>query len=438
MKQNAQLMISPELTIPVTPQREVLKHHSTVINDGVIIDILPTDQALEKYDAQESINLPNHVILPGLINAHGHSSMSLFKGYANDLPLMEWLENHIWPAEQKFISSKFVRQGTEIAIAEMLLSGTTCFSDMYFFPNECAHAVKTSGIRSQIAFPIFNVPSAWGNDADTYIKKGLELVDLYRNDELITIAFGPHAPYTNDDATLSRIATLSNELDASVQMHVHETAFEVSSSMEQYNERPIQRLDRLGLLSSKFQAVHCTQLNDLDISLLSSTQSHVIHCPESNLKLASGFCDINKLFQNNINVSLGTDGSASNNDLDMFSELRTASLLAKGISLDSEAVNAYQSIEMATINGAKALNIDHITGSLEPNKHADIIALNLDNISALPSYDTFSTLCYSNCSSWVTDVWVKGKQLVKNKTLQTLDVNELKNNARSWHKRISN
>ncbi|MEM8594127.1 MAG: TRZ/ATZ family hydrolase, partial [Pseudomonadota bacterium] len=435
--QPVDLILSAPWVLPINSNKETLTSTALVIDQGIIIDILPIKNAVFKYQAKHSQLLDNHVLMPGLVNAHGHAAMSLLRGYADDLPLMEWLEQHIWPVEAEHVDNHFVQHGSELAMAEMLRSGTTCFSDMYFFPEEAAQAIDQAGMRAQLAFPVFNVPSAWGSSSDEYIHKGLTLLDTYRKHDLIHIAFGPHAPYTTDDDTLTRIATLSHELDCPVQMHVHETEFEVSQALSDTGERPIARLERLRLLSPRLQAVHCTQLNDKDIESFASHGVHVIHCPESNLKLASGLTPIQSLRSAGINVGLGTDGAASNNDLDLFSEMRSASLLAKVVAQDSTAVTAHEALEMATINGAKALGIDDLTGSLEIGKCADIIAIDLDRPEALPVHQLDSLLAYSNCASWVDHVWVNGQPLMADRTLLTLDEAIIKQRAKEWQSTLS-
>ncbi len=387
---NIDTLINARWVIPVdtannsraknNPENNILEHHSLAINDGKILAILPTAKAQNKYTAAREYQLENHAVMPGLINCHTHAAMTLFRGLADDLPLMEWLNQHIWPAEQKWISPEFVYDGTRHAVAEMIRSGTTCFNDMYFFPDQAAEIAVETGIRAMIGLILIDFPTAWAKDADEYLVKGEQVHDKYRHNSHIHTAFAPHAPYTVSDGPLQRINILAEELDIPVHMHVHETADEVRQSEEQHGQRPIQRLHKLGLLSPRLIAVHMTQLTKDEITLLGAQGVHIVHCPESNLKLASGFCPVSKLLQEDINVALGTDGAASNNDLDMLGEIRTAALLAKGTSGNSSDLPAHQALEMATINGAKALGIDHVTGSLTKGKAADVIAIDLDTI----------------------------------------------------------
>jgi 5-methylthioadenosine/S-adenosylhomocysteine deaminase len=435
-RQIIDLLITARWTIPVIPENTVLEDCALAVNQGKIIGVVPQSEAEKRYQAKEQVVLDNHILIPGLINAHGHAAMSLFKGYADDYPLQTWLEEHIWPAEGKWVSPEFVQDGSELAIAEMIRSGTTCFADMYFFPEETAKAALNTGMRCQLYFPILDFPSAWAQDANDYINKGLALHDNYRSNESITIGFGPHAPYTVSDEPLKRIAVLAEELQAPIQIHLHETTKEVNDAVAESGLRPIDRLNQLGLLSPLTQCVHMTEANNSDIELLSTTGAHVIHCPESNLKLASGFCPVKKLQDAGVNVALGTDGAASNNDLDLLGEMRTASLLAKGVSQDASTLNAHQTLALATINGAKALGQEDKIGSLEIGKAADITAISIDSLEATPLFNPASYLAYSQCSHQVSHVWTNGQMLLKDRQLQTIDEQALREKAQIWAKRI--
>lgn len=438
LKQAADILIQAEWIIPVEPANQVLHNHALIIKEGLIIGILPANEALQNYQPKQHFELPNQILIPGLINAHGHAAMTLLRGLADDLPLMEWLTEHIWPAEQRLVCDEFVAVGTELAIAEMLSNGTTCFSDMYFYPDVVARVAHQHKIRAHISVPVLEFPSAWANNADEYIQKGLTVFDNYRNHPLVQIGFGPHAPYTVSDDSLIRIGTLANELDATIQIHLHETAQEISNAMAESCQRPLQRLADLNLLSPRLQCVHMTQINDADLSLLHEYGCHVIHCPESNLKLASGISPIAKLIDANINVALGTDGAASNNDLNLLGEMRTAALLAKVQTENATAIPAHEALRMATLNGAKALGIDRITGSLEIGKTADIVAIDLNNIALQPLYNPASQLVYTDCSSQVSHVWINGELLVENKQLTGFDLNTLSNKVQSWRDKIAN
>ncbi|MDZ5434212.1 TRZ/ATZ family hydrolase [Pseudomonas fluorescens] len=430
------LLLLPTWLVPVEPAGVVLKDHGLGIRDGRIVFIGPRAAAL-KLNASEVRELPDMLLSPGLINAHGHAAMTLFRGLADDLPLMTWLENHIWPAEAKWVDEDFVRDGTDLAIAEQLKGGITCFSDMYFFPKVASERVHNSGIRAQIAIPILDFPIPGASSADEAIRQGVELFGDLKHHQRIKVTFGPHAPYTVGDENLEKIRVIAEELDASIHMHVHETAFEVQQAVEQRGERPLARLARLGMLGPRFQAVHMTQISDEDLALLVESNTNVIHCPESNLKLASGFCPVERLWQAGVNVAVGTDGAASNNDLDLLGETRTAALLAKAVAGSATALDAHRALRMATLNGARALGLEAEVGSLELGKAADMVAFDLSGLAQQPVYDPVSQLIYATGRDCVKHVWVAGKQLLDDRRLTRLDEEQLVTSAKSWGLRIS-
>jgi len=377
------------------------------------------------------------LLAPGLINAHGHAAMTLFRGLADDLPLQRWLKDHIWPAESRWVDEDFVRCGSELAIAEQLKGGITCFSDMYFYPSVVSELVHKHGVRAQITIPVLDFPVPDARDADEALRKGVALFDDLKHHPRITIAFGPHAPYSVADDKLESIRVLVAEMDAGIHMHVHETAHEVQEALRKHGERPLARLARLQLLGPRFQAVHMTQVDDDDLALLTEHNCSVIHCPESNLKLASGFCPVERLWEAGINVAVGTDGAASNNDLDLLGETRTAALLAKAVAGSATALDAHRALRMATLNGARALGIDEHTGSLEIGKFADLVALDLSGLAQQPVYDPVSQLIYSTSRDAVRHVWVGGKQLLESGRLTRMDEQQVIANARQWGERIS-
>ena len=422
---------------PVEPAATLLEHHSVAIHEGRILAILPTAQALTTYSANIEHALDRHLLIPGLINAHTHAAMSLLRGLADDLPLNEWLNDHIWPAESRWVNEEFVHDGTQLAMAEMLRGGTTCFNDMYFFPDTAARAAANCGMRASVGLIVLNFPTVWAQDADEYISRGLAVHDQYRSDPLITTLFAPHAPYTVSDKPLEHVRVLADELDIGIHMHIHETADEVDRAIELTGKRPLARLHDLGLASPAMLAVHMTQLSAAEISQYATSGGHVVHCPESNLKLASGFCPADTLMTAGINVALGTDGAASNNDLDMLGEMRTAALLGKAVCGDASALPAHTILKMATLNGAKALGIDADVGSLLPGKWADITAVCLDTLETQPVYNPVSQLVYASGREQVTDVWVAGQHLLKERRLTTLDGNDILERTREWHARIS-
>ncbi len=414
----------------------VLKGHGLGVRDGRIALIAPRAIAL-KYQAIETRELEGMLLAPGLINAHGHAAMTLFRGLADDLPLQRWLKDHIWPAESRWVDEDFVRCGTELAIAEQLKGGITCFSDMYFYPSVVSELVHKHGVRAQITIPVLDFPVPDARDADEALRKGVALFDDLKHHPRITIAFGPHAPYSVADDKLESIRVLVAEMDAGIHMHVHETAHEVQEALRKHGERPLARLARLQLLGPRFQAVHMTQVDDDDLALLTEHNCSVIHCPESNLKLASGFCPVERLWEAGINVAVGTDGAASNNDLDLLGETRTAALLAKAVAGSATALDAHRALRMATLNGARALGIDEHTGSLEIGKFADLVALDLSGLAQQPVYDPVSQLIYSSSRDTVRHVWVGGKQLLESGRLTRMDEQQVIVNARQWGERIS-
>lgn len=428
-------LINARWVIPVEPDA-YLDHHSVAIDQGRIIDILPTTDALKRYRARQLTELPTHALIPGLINAHTHAAMGLFRGLADDLPLMDWLQHHIWPAERRWVSAEFVRDGVRLSVAEMIKSGTTCFSDMYFFPEDSAYVAREAGIRACVGLIMIDFPTVYADSPATYLEKGLKLHDELRNSDLITTAFAPHAPYTVSDDPLTRIRTVNNELNLPVHMHVHETAHEVQDAVAKTGKRPLQRLHELELLNPNLVAVHMTQLQPQEITLLAQNGANVIHCPQSNLKLASGFCPVFDLLRAGINVALGTDGAASNNDLDMLDEMRTAALLAKAVSGQATALPAHQALRMATLNGARALGMESLIGSIARGKYADLAAVDLARLASQPVYDPVSQIVYTAGRDQVTDVWVAGRRLLQAGRLTTLNENEILQCAQRWSDRI--
>ncbi len=430
-------LIHARWIIPVEPAGVVYDDHSLAIDDGRIIAILPSSEARQQYQGKSELTLDDQALIPGLINTHTHAAMTLFRGLADDLHLMEWLNDHIWPAEGKWANGNFVHDGTRLAIAEMLRGGTTCFSDMYFFPDEVAHVASQSGMRAAIGLIMIDFPTAWASGPDEYLSKGLKVHDDYRHDPLITTTFAPHAPYTVSDEPLKRLQMYAEELDVPLHIHLHETAHEVSDAEQQSGQRPLQRLEALGLLTPHLIAVHMTQLTDDEIEHVATAGAHVVHCPESNLKLASGFCPIQKLHHAGVNVALGTDGAASNNDLDMFGEMRTAALLAKAVGEDASAIPAATALQMATLNGARALGIDKETGSLTVGKAADVVAIDLSELESQPLYHPISQIVYTTNRDKVSHVWVNGRHLLKERALTTLDENHIIDKTQQWREKIA-
>ena len=433
----ADIRINARWLIPIEPEAVVLENQAVILQGNRIMAVLPQADADRQYRTRESIDLNHHVVMPGLINVHGHAAMSLFRGLADDLPLMTWLNDHIWPAEGAFVSEQFIADGTQLAMAEMLRTGTTTFSDMYFFPEISAQVARDVGMRAQICFPLLDFPTAWGSGPDDYLHKGRALIDTWQNDEFITPAIGPHAPYTVSDEPLKRAAALSGETGAPIQIHLHETATEVNDAVAKDGKRPVARMAEVGILGPNTQCVHMTQLNDDDIGEIVRSCAHIVHCPESNLKLASGLSPVQKLMDAGINVAIGTDGAASNNDLDLFGELNTAAMIAKVVANDAAALGAHRALTMATLNGARAIGRDHDLGSLVPGKLADIIAIDLSDPFLQPVYDPASHLVYSNHGRAVSHSWINGVPQLQDGRLTRIDVPDLMLRVDGWRERIN-
>lgn len=429
-------IIHAQWIITGEPDQKPLENHALVIKADRITAILPSDEATQKYSAKQTETLSAHAIIPGLINAHTHLAMNYFRGMADDLALMNWLNNHIWPAEKKWVNHEFVYNASLLAMAEMIRCGTTCFNDMYFFLPATAEAAEKAGMRANIGMTVLDFPTQWAQNADEYLARGMDFYAQYKNHPLITPTMAPGHPFTVSDATFVRIQKLAEEHDLKINLHLHETADEVNQSIEHHKKRPIKRLHDIGLITPRLIAVHMTQLNDDDFSILNETRPGIVHCPESNMKLGSGSCPVEKLKALSLTVALGTDGAASNNDLDMISEMRSAAFLAKLTDRNPEALSASDALGMATRNGAKVLGLDQLIGSLKPGKAADFAAIHLDEIETQPLYHPVSQIVYAAGRQQVTDTWVAGKRLMKNRELLTLDEKALIQTAKAWREKI--
>ncbi len=442
IKTNVDLMIEARWLVPVNPQNHVLEHHTVVVDQGGIVDIVTTERAREKYASTKTVVLNEHVLVPGLINLHAHAGMTLMRGLADDIPLMPWLQNHIWPAEQQIVSEKFVRDSTLFGCAEMLAGGVTCFNDMYFYPQATAEAVLQAGMRAQLGLVVLEFPTNYANNADDYIEKGLLIRDAWRGNPLLSASLAPHAPYTVSDTTFEKIITYAEQLSLGIHTHLHETKAEIAESMKNFGVRPIKRMATLGLLGPNLTAAHCVQINDDDIDLLRTYGAHIAHCPSSNAKLASGIAPINQLLKVGVNVGLGTDSAASNNRQDMFAEMRLAALLAKATTEDATSIPASQAIEMATINAAKALGLDHQIGSIEVGKLADLTAVRIADVETLPCFDPLSHVIYACGREHVSHVWVAGDLRFERSTQHAglyanIEPNELKEIVLLWQSKLN-
>lgn len=425
-------LITAAWVVPVDADASHFADYAVAISGSRIVDIGPADRLDAQYSAIERVDLPHHVVIPGLINTHTHAAMTLMRGFADDLPLGVWLKDHIWPTEGRWVSPEFVWDGTALAIAEMLTGGVTTFSDMYFFPEVSAQAAIDMGIRMVAGMVCFDMPNAYADNANECIDKGLAMRASLAGQDLVTTVFAPHAPYTVSDEPLARIAQLSRELGDRVHTHLNETADEDPNSLAAYSMTSMRRLDALGLLNERLIAAHMVHLSDDDIAAVAQAGSSVVHCPESNLKLASGFARVDDLLRAGVNVALGTDGAASNNDLDLLAEMRIATLLSKGVASDAASLPADQALYLATMGGARALGRDRDIGSLAVGKKADITAVSLDDWSSHPMYNPVSQLVYTAGRRQVSDVWVDGSRRVRDGELIDVDRGDLLRRAHSW------
>ena len=430
------LRIDARWMIPVEPSG-TLHDHALVVDAGRIVAIVPFSEANRTFAARAQIALPEHILIPGLINAHTHAAMTLMRGIADDLPLKEWLEREIWPREGRFVAPEFVHDGTLLGAAEMLRGGITCCNDMYFFPDAAARAYEDAGMRAMVGMPILDFPTPYAADADAYIARGLAARDAWKHAPRLSFALAPHAPYTVGDATWSTVVMYARQLDLPIQTHVAETRAEVDEARATHHQTPVARLDRLGATGPAFIAIHAVHIDDHDIATLAEQGCHVVHCPGSNMKLASGVAPLVKLLAHGVNVALGTDGAASNNRLDVFEEMRLASLLAKVTTGDAAAVPAATALKMATLNGAVALGLDAEIGSLAIGKQADVTAVRIADVETLPMYDAASHLVNAASREHVTDVWIGGERIVDSGRVTTIDVAALTSRARAWQQRLA-
>ncbi len=431
-QQNIDMIIHARWILPMSADPAVLENHSIAIAGERIVGILPTGIAKQQWRAAQELQRHDHVIMPGLVNAHAHTPCNLFRGLADDLPLMDWLKNHIWPAEGLILNPESVADFMYMAILELLRGGVTCFCDHFFFHDTAAKVVKETGVRANIALWIGNVPTVWGKNEAEYFAKAENTLNASTPDPRISWSLGPHSPYMVTPEAFKKIKNLSEQFNIPIHLHLHETQAEIDESLAKYGKRPIEWLNELGLISPKLIGIHMTQLTPQEIELVAASGMSIVHCPESNLKLASGFAPIHELLSAGVNVAIGTDGAGSNNDLDMFGELQTAALLCKGLSRSPTALPAYQALQMATIQGAKAFGLDHEIGSLESGKVADIISVDLSSYLTQPVYNPISHLAYAVNRLQVSDVWVAGKQLLNKGEFTEMDPQEIIRKSQHW------
>ncbi len=436
--QHCDTLIAPRWCVPVEPANVVLTDHAVVVNDGRITDVLPLADAREKYQPSAFIEKPDHILIPGFVNTHTHSAMTLMRGLADDMPLGAWLETGIWPVEKQWVGAEMVRDGTELAIAEMISGGTTCFSDQYFFPDIVAETAVDLQMRAMVGTPIIEFPTAWASDASDYMNKANDLVhDPYVDHPLISTCYAPHSTYALSDESFVELRVMADQLDVRIQIHLHETAAEISAAVERTGKRPFDRLNELGLVNSSLLAVHCVHMTDEEIKIFAESGVNIAHCPRSNLKLASGIAPVTEYRLKGVNVAIGTDGAASNNTLDMLSEMRMTALLAKGSSSDATAISASQALRMATFDGATALGLIKETGSIEAGKWADLTCVDLNRLHSQPVYDPVSQLVYTARADQITDVWIAGKHQLDNGRLTQINTDNLLERSNEWRDRFA-
>lgn len=436
--QQVDQIIHAKWIITCEEQNKELTNHAIAIKDGNIVGILPSAEADKQWQSSSVQHFNTHALMPGLINSHTHISMNIFRGLADDLDLMDWLTNHIWPAEGKWVSHDLVYDASSLAMAEMIRCGTVRFNDMYFYPEATAKAAEVAGMHAHVGMTIIDVPTAWAKTTDEYFAKSLEFYQQYKNNPMVTPTFAPHSTYTVSRENLIKVNELAMQHNLKINIHLQEVKSEAEQTMAKYGLRPLELLDSINMVSPHLIAIHMTDIQNNDMTILQNKKPSVVHCPESNMKLASGICPTQKMLQAGINVALGTDGAASNNDLDMIGEMRSAAFLGKLASGDPKAVSAETAIKMATLHAAKALGVDAVAGSLTVGKIADIIAIDLEQIETQPLYHPLSAIVYAASRQQVTDVWIAGKKVLDNRKLLTLDEKELLNKAQSWRNKIKN
>lgn len=433
-------LLHPRWIAPATASSPVLVDHMLAIRGERIEAIAPAAALAQQHPQAPVEELPGHLLIPGLVNAHSHAAMTLLRGIGDDLPLRRWLEERIWPLERQLVSDEFVYDGALLACREMLLGGITCFSDMYFFPEATARAAQVMRMRAVLGIIVFEFPTAYGAGPGDYLSKGLALRDEMRDQPCLAFTLSPHAPYTTTDATLRRVASLAAELQLPVATHLHETADEIVESIAQHGMRPIERLEKLGLLGPEFIAIHGVHLNEQDMARLERAGATLAHCPHSNLKLASGVAPVGELARRGVNVAIGTDGAASNNRLDLLAEGRLAALLAKAATGDAAICDAHWILRAMTQAGADALGLGDRIGSLEAGKQADVVAVDLSALEYGPVHDPVATLIHAAGREAVTDVWIAGNRVVEGRqisgSLSREAVGTVVGRSPLWHNRL--
>ncbi len=409
------------------------KNGFIAIRDGKIEKV---GESIENLEAKEVVDANGNIVLPGFINTHTHAAMTLLRGYGSDNPLKVWLEQYIWPVEGKFVSYEFVKDGTDIACYEMLRNGITCFVDMYFYENAVADAIKEAGMRGVLTTGILDFPTPGAKTPEEGIQKTVDFINQHKNDNFIYPAIGPHAPYTCNPKTLEKAMEVATNYNVLYHIHVSETLHEVEDIKNRYGNTPVKHLDNIGVLNERVLAAHMVHPTEEEIEILAEKKVKIAHCPESNLKLASGVAPVPKMLENSITVSFGTDGTASNDDLDIIGELSTAAKLHKGVNYDPTVLNAKQVIAMATRDAAKSILLDDKIGTIETGKLADLVIIDINQPHLQPLFDPYIQIVYSGKGSDVDTVIINGRVVVKNKIVQTVEKDKVLYIAKKWRERI--
>lgn len=429
-------IICGDYVLPMDQSLAVIEKGAVAIKGNSILDVGSSEELSGKYLTDHMVSGEGRAVLPGFINTHTHAAMVYFRGIADDLPLHEWLNHHIWPAENSWLSAPFISDAVELACLEMLKGGITTYNDMYFFEHAAGESSKRIGMRAVLGSGILDFPSVSAQSADEYLENAKQFIKDWNGDELITPCIAPHALYTCGPETLKKAKTLAEIMDVPLHIHLSETQWEVGEVMARYHKRPVEYLADLGFLDESVLAAHCIWLHDHEIDLLAKHKVGVSHCMESNLKLASGFAPVVSMLTAGIKVSFGTDGAASNNDLSILSEMSTTAKVHKALSNDPTVLDAKTALLMATRWGAEVLGLGNLVGSIERGKSADIIVMDIDKPHLTPIYNIYSHIVYAAMESDVEAVMVNGKMVMNDRELLTLDEEDILRKARKWRDKI--
>jgi len=416
------LIIMGDHIVSMDESGTVYEHGAVAVDDGLILAVGPADEIAAEYSAAETLGGENRVVMPGLINGHTHAAMTLLRGIADDLALMDWLNNYIFPAEVEFVDAEFVRIGTELACWEMIRGGTTTFVDMYYFPDTVAEVVDSCGLRALVSETVIDQRSPDAEDAADSINKGIAFIERWKGrNSRITPIFGPHAIYTLSADQLKAVRDAAIEQGVGISIHMSESPFELQYSKDTFGKTSVEFFDSIGFFDAPVIAAHMVWPTDAEIGILVDRKVGVIHNPTSNMKIASGIAPVAKMLQAGVRIGLGTDGAASNNDLDMWEEMRLASFLQKVDTMDPTVLPASTVLKMATRGGAVAIGLGDTIGSIEVGKRADIIQVAFDDVHHVPTYDVISHLVYVTDEQDVASVVVDGKLLMKDGDFLTID-----------------